>query len=67
VDGTSFSSPIVAAVAALIISKNPALPNVAVESILKASCKNSAPGWNPYFGWGLPDAKKAVDLATAGL
>jgi thermitase len=67
VDGTSFSSPIVAAVAALILSRNPALPNVAVESILKASCKNSAPGWNPYFGWGMPDAKTAVDMATAGL
>lgn len=67
VDGTSFSSPIVAAVAALILSRNPALPNTAVEAILKASCTNSAPGWNPYFGWGLPDAKKAVDLATAGL
>ena len=67
VDGTSFSSPIVAAVASLIITRNPALPNVAVEQILKASCVNSVPGWNPYFGWGMPDAKKAVDLATAGL
>ena len=67
VNGTSFSSPIVAAVAALILSKNPALPNVAVEQILKASCTNSVPGWNPYFGYGMPDAKKAVDLATFGL
>ncbi|HMY02064.1 MAG TPA: S8 family serine peptidase [Candidatus Obscuribacter sp.] len=67
VNGTSFSCPIVAAVASLILSKNPALPNVAVEGILKASCVNSTPGWNPYFGWGMPDAKKAVDLATFGL
>lgn len=63
VNGTSFSCPIVAGVAALILSKNPALPNVAVEAILKASCKNSTPGWNPYYGWGMPDCKKAIDMA----
>lgn len=67
VDGTSFSSPIVAGVAALILSKNPLLPNVAVEQILRKSCVNSTPGWNPYFGWGMPDAKKAVEMATLGL
>jgi subtilisin family serine protease len=67
VNGTSFSCPIVAAVASLILSRNPVLPNVAVEQILKASCVNSVPGWNPYFGWGMPDAKKAVDLATGGI
>lgn len=67
VDGTSFSCPIVAAEAALVWSKNPALPNVAVEQILRASCVNSTPGWNPYYGWGMPDAEKAASLATGGL
>jgi|JI10StandDraft_1071094.scaffolds.fasta_scaffold00315_7 thermitase len=67
VNGTSFSCPIVAAVASLILSKNPALPNVAVEQILKQSCVNSTPGWNPYFGWGMPNAKKAIELATFGI
>jgi subtilisin family serine protease len=67
VNGTSFSSPILAGVAALIISRNPALPNFAVEHILKASCINSAPGWNPYYGYGMPDAKRAVEMATLGL
>lgn len=67
VNGTSFSCPIVAAEAALIWSKNPLLPNVAVEGILKASCVNSTPGWNPYYGWGMPDAARAASLATGGL
>lgn len=67
VDGTSFSSPIVAGVAALIWNANPALPSFMVESILKASCfkAGSAP-WTPYFGFGMPDASKAVRMARLG-
>lgn len=68
VKGTSFSSPIVAATAALVWNANPLLPNVAVESILKASCfKAGAAPWTPYYGFGMPDASKAVKLATGGL
>jgi len=62
VDGTSFSCPIVAGVAALILGKNPALPNYVVEAILRKSCVNSTPGWNAWFGWGMPDAEKALKL-----
>jgi thermitase len=67
VDGTSFSSPIAAAVAALVWNANPTLPNVAVEGILKASCfkAGSAP-WTPYYGFGMPDANKAVRMARGG-
>ncbi len=68
VDGTSFSSPIVASVAALIWNANPTLPNVMVESILKASCfKAGSSAWTPYFGYGMPDASKAVRMARMGL
>lgn len=68
VDGTSFSSPIVASVAALIWNANPALPNFAVEAILKASCfKAGAAPWTPYYGFGMPDASKAVQMARMGL
>lgn len=68
VDGTSFSSPIVASIAALVWNANPALPNIAVETILKASCfkAGSAP-WTPYYGFGMPDASKAVHMARFGL
>ncbi len=68
VDGTSFSSPIVASIAALVWNANPGLPNLAVESILKASCfkAGSAP-WTPYYGFGMPDAEKAVHMARFGM
>lgn len=62
VKGTSFSSPIVAGVAALILSKNPALPNFVVEQILRSSCTNTTAGWNAYYGWGMPDAQKALQM-----
>lgn len=68
VDGTSFSAPIAAAVAALIWNANPMLPNVAVEGILKASCfKAGSLPWTPYYGYGMPDANKAVRMARGGL
>lgn len=68
VDGTSFSSPIVASIAALVWNANPVLPNFMVENILKASCfkADSAP-WTPYYGFGMPDASKAVHMARFGL
>jgi thermitase len=67
VNGTSFSSPIVASIAALIWNANPGLPNFAVESILKASCfrAGSSP-WTPYYGFGMPDASAAVRMARFG-
>lgn len=60
--GTSLSCPIVAAVAALILDKKPAAPNFEVLRTLIKSCKNikGVPGFNMYYGWGMPDAYKAV-------
>lgn len=64
VDGTSFSSPIVAAEAAMVWNANPALTNRGVEAVLKASCYHaSSAAWTPYFGYGMPDAQKAVNMA----
>lgn len=67
IDGTSLASPIVAAVASMIWTINPNLKNTDVERILKDSCENTdGPNtWNPEFGWGMPDALKAVKAAAA--
>jgi subtilisin family serine protease len=64
--GTSFASPICAAVASLVWTVNPNLNNNQVEGILRASCRNTTNGWNSQFGWGMPDAQKAVQLAIGG-
>ncbi|MBX3136149.1 S8 family serine peptidase [Candidatus Obscuribacterales bacterium] len=63
VSGTSFSSPLCASIAALIWGAKPSLTNLEVESILKASCqKPKNREWTRYFGWGMPDAEKAMKL-----
>lgn len=63
VDGTSFSSPIVAGVASLIWAVKPDMKNTQLEDILKRSCVNVTSGRNNDFGWGMPDAAKAVQMA----
>ncbi len=64
VAGTSFSAPIVASIAALVWNANPGLPNVWVEHILKASCTRAGGLlWTPYYGYGMPNAEKAVKMA----
>jgi subtilisin family serine protease len=64
--GTSFASPLVASVASLVWTVNPKLTNDQVEQILRDSCRNTTNGWNQQFGWGMPDAQKAVQLAIGG-
>jgi subtilisin family serine protease len=67
VDGTSFSSPICAAIASMIWTVNPNLKNTQVLQIMIDSCTNNPPGagsWNPQFGWGMPDALKCVNEAA---
>ncbi|MCH2133218.1 MAG: S8 family serine peptidase [Phycisphaerales bacterium] len=61
VDGTSFASPYAAGVAALILSVDPGLSPLEVENILKISAVDSgAPGYDPYFGWGVVNANQAL-------
>jgi subtilisin family serine protease len=71
-NGTSFSSPILAGIAALILDKEPLLPNYLVLQRMIAACDNSdgspaaikstkgVPVFNTNFGWGMPDAFMAV-------
>jgi subtilisin family serine protease len=65
VSGTSFSAPIVAGVAALVLSVNPNLSPNQVQDILKQSADDfGSPGWDPSYGWGRVNAGRAVLLAS---
>ena len=64
--GTSFSSPIVAATAALMISVNNRLSPVEIDQILKAtSVDRGTAGYDIYYGAGRVDAAKAVVAAQS--
>jgi type VII secretion-associated serine protease mycosin len=60
--GTSFSSPIVAGVAALVRARYPAYTNAQVRARLLATARDvGLPGVDRAFGHGLVDALAAVD------
>ena len=66
--GTSFSAPIVAGVAALVMSINPALSGAEVQDILKRSADDlGAAGWDSSYGWGRVNAERAVTKAAGAL
>jgi hypothetical protein len=63
--GTSYSSPIVAGVAALVISVNPSLSGAQIQNILKQSADDlGAPGWDTTYGSGRVNAAQAVSMAA---
>lgn len=65
--GTSFSSPVVAAVAALVMSANSALTPAEVETILFETATDLGSAGNDiYFGHGRVDAAAAVQAAFGG-
>jgi hypothetical protein len=60
-DGTSFSAPLVAALAGLVWSKNPNLtPDEVANTIYAASDDLGSTGWDDHFGYGRINANKAV-------
>jgi thermitase len=64
--GTSFSSPIVAGVAALAISANPALTSAQIRDVMIAAVDDlGSTGWDNIFGHGRINAAKAVAAARA--
>src|SRR5262249_39076456 len=66
--GTSFSAPIVAGVAALVFSVNPALTPAQVTSVLEQSADDlGSPGWDPSYGWGRVNAARAVSMAGGSM
>lgn len=59
--GTSFSSPIVAGVAALVRNKWPSYTPAQVMARLKATARDAGPrGTDPYYGAGILDAYQAL-------
>jgi thermitase len=59
--GTSFSSPIVAGVAALSLAVNPSLTNAELVTVLEKSADDiGSPGYGVSFGWGRVNAFNAV-------
>jgi subtilisin family serine protease len=63
--GTSFASPIVAAVAALVASANPALSNDQIVSVILSAADNLGPsGFDSRFGYGRVNALQSVLIAT---
>ena len=65
-DGTSMAAPQVAGVAALVMAKNWGLSAAEVRAILDASAIDmGVAGRDIQYGYGLVNAKRAVDLAGA--
>ncbi len=59
--GTSFSSPLVAGVAALVRAKYPSLTPAQVIERLKSTARDAGPrGIDPYYGYGVIDAYRAL-------
>jgi len=66
--GTSFASPVVAGVAALVLSVNPSLTPAQVTDILKQTADDlGTNGWDVYYGSGRVNALKAVTAALASI
>ncbi len=64
VNGTSFSCPLTAGVAALVIESNPSLTATQVRDILRNTADNASSP-NRQYGYGILNALAAVEAATA--
>ncbi len=65
--GTSMATPFVSGVAALVRAANPNLASAEVTKIInQATTDLGTAGFDNYYGYGLIDANKAVDLALKG-
>lgn len=66
VNGTSFSCPNVSGCAALVWSAKPSLTNREVRKILNSTATDLGPaGWDMEYGYGKPNLRAAVLLASA--
>ncbi|DAC14395.1 MAG TPA: hypothetical protein D7H73_00925, partial [Candidatus Poseidoniales archaeon] len=69
--GTSYATPAVTGVISLMIEANPNLHPLAIREVLKQTAERRGeptfpeidPYWNKDFGWGMVDARAAVEMA----
>lgn len=62
--GTSMATPHVAGVAALVISKGSAVTPVDVRKAIETTARDlGVQGWDSTYGWGLVDAKAALQYS----
>ncbi len=62
--GTSFASPLVAGIAAQILSTHPKLPLTTVLGLMEQTARKPS-GYNAEkYGYGIPDAAAAINLAN---
>jgi len=65
--GTSHSAPIVAGVAALVLSANADLAPMEIQQLMfDTAIDGGDPGWDSSYGWGRIDAYEAVTAALGG-
>jgi thermitase len=63
VNGTSFSTPLVAGSIGLMMSLNPGLTPAQIDTILKVSADDLGPaGWDPGYGWGRLNIGRAIGI-----
>jgi len=63
--GTSMATPHVAGLAALLFSLNPRLTNAQVRALIETNVDDlGTAGWDPYFGSGRINARKALAAAA---
>ncbi|MGD2250862.1 MAG: S8 family peptidase [Candidatus Methanofastidiosia archaeon] len=59
--GTSMACPHVSGTAALVFAMHPEWNNLRVRKVLQKTAEDlGPPGWDPYYGFGLVDAERAV-------
>ncbi len=69
--GTSYATPAVTGVISLMIEANPNLRPLSIREVLKQTAERRGeptfpeidPYWNEDFGWGMVDARAAVEMA----
>jgi subtilisin family serine protease len=67
VAGTSFSSPYVAGLAALLLSVKPDLTPDQLESVIEHTARDAGThGRDPLYGWGIVQAGDAVAMINSG-